>query len=145
MTKLVTGLADRGTYATFAPVESKLQFLSYYFYQAPKNKTNDALVAELKKQGKVPDLFDPDGFVAAQMIVHAIEKADGDDVEKMIAALENWSFEAPKGMQRIRAADHAMLQPMFVAKLVPAGEAFEPHLLRTIPLEAVSPPVHPFP
>jgi branched-chain amino acid transport system substrate-binding protein len=144
-TKIVTGLDQRLSYPTFGPVASKITFLSHYFATAPKSKANDYLVATLKKQGKVPDLFDPDGFVAAQMVVHAIEKADGDDVEKMIAALENWSFEAPKGMQRIRAADHAMLQPMFVAKLVPAGEAFEPHLLRTIPLEAVSPPVHPFP
>jgi hypothetical protein len=38
-----------------------------------------------------------------------------------------------------------MLQPMFVAKLTPVGDGFEPRLLRTIPLEAVSPPVHPFP
>ncbi|MEA2718367.1 MAG: branched-chain amino acid transport system substrate-binding protein, partial [Candidatus Eremiobacteraeota bacterium] len=109
-----------------------------------KNKANDALVAALKKQGKVPDLFHPDGFVAAQMIVHAIEKADGDDVGKMIGALEGWSFDAPKGKQTIRAADHAMLQPMFVAKLEGSGANVTPHLVRTIPLQAVSPPVRPF-
>ncbi|MDQ2858572.1 MAG: substrate-binding domain-containing protein [Candidatus Eremiobacteraeota bacterium] len=139
-TKVVSGLADRSAYASFAPVESKLTFLSHYFYQAPKNKVNDFLVAALKKQGKVPDLFDPDGFVAAQMIVHAVERADGDDVNKMIAALENWKFEAPKGTQTIRAADHAMLQPMFVAKLNGA----EPQLLKTLDAPAVSPPVRAF-
>jgi len=140
VTKIVTGLADRGTYATFAPVESKLQFLSYYFYQAPKNKTNDALVAELKKQGKVPDLFDPDGFVAAQMIVHAIEKGDPGDADKMVAALEGWTFDAPKGSETVRAADHAMLQPMYVAKLSGA----EPQLVRTLDAAAVAPPPRPF-
>jgi branched-chain amino acid transport system substrate-binding protein len=140
VTKIVTGLADRGTYATFAPVESKLQFLSYYFYQAPKNKTNDALVAALKKQGKVPDLFDPDGFVAAQMIVHAIEKGDPGDADKMVAALEGWTFDAPKGSETVRAADHAMLQPMYITKLSGA----EPQLVRTLDAASVAPPPRSF-
>ena len=139
-TKVVTGLADRATYPTFAPVETKVNFLSYYFYQAPKNKANDFLIAAMKKAGKVPDLFNPDGFVAAEMIVRAIEKSDGTDVDKMIAALEGWTFEGPKGNQTIRPADHAMLQPMFIAKLSGA----EPQLLRTLDPNAVAPPTHAF-
>ena len=143
-TRVVSGLDQRSSYETLGSAGSKISFLSHYFYRAPKNKANDFLVAALKKQNKVPDLFHPDGFVAAQMIVRAIEKADGDDVGKMISALEGWKFDAPKGTQTIRAADHAMLQPMFVAKLEGAGSALEPHLIRTIPFEAVSPPVRPF-
>ncbi len=143
-TKVVTGLDQRSSYPTLGAAGTKIAFLSHYFYQAPKNKVNDDLVAALKKQNKVPDLFDPDGFVAAEMIVHAIEKADGDDVGKMISSLEGWTFDAPKGRQTVRAADHAMLQPMFVAKLEQRGGALEPQLLRTIPLQAVSPPVKPF-
>ena len=137
MTKVVTGLADRASYATFKPVESKVTFLSYYFYQAPKTKANDFLVAALKKENKVPDLFDPDGFVAAQMIVHAVEKADGDDATKTSAALADWSFDGPKGRETIRGADHAVLQPMYVAKLSGA----EPQLVRTLDPAAVAPPV----
>jgi branched-chain amino acid transport system substrate-binding protein len=140
VTKVVTGLADRSSYPVFQPVESKLTFLSYYFYQAPKTKANDYLVSELKKQNKVPDLFDPDGFVAAQMIVHAIEKSDGTDVNKMIAALDGWSFDAPKGRETVRAADHAMLQPMYVAKL----SGSEPQLIKQLDEAAVAPPVRPF-
>jgi len=143
-TRVVTGLDQRASYATFGPVASKITFLSHYFYQAPHNRVNDALIAALKKQGKVPDLFDPDGFVAAQMIVHAIEKANGDDPAKTVPALEGWSFLAPKGEQVIRAADHAMLQPMFVAKLNAVGNGWEPTRLRTVPREAVTPPVRPF-
>lgn len=143
-TTVVSGLDQRSSYETLGSAGPKIAFLSHYFYAAPRNKVNDALVAALKKSNKVPDLFDPDGFVAAQMIVRAVEAADGDDVGKMISALENWTFDAPKGRQRIRAADHAMLQPMFVAKLVPSGGGLEPKLVRTIPLEAVSPPVRAF-
>jgi branched-chain amino acid transport system substrate-binding protein len=136
VTKVVTGLADRAAYPSFQPVEKKLNFLSYYFYQAPKTKANDYLIDALKKQGKVPDLFDPDGFVAAQMIVRAVEKSDGSDVDKMIAALDGWSFDAPKGRETIRSGDHAMLQPMYIAKLSGA----EPQLLRTLDAGAVAPP-----
>jgi branched-chain amino acid transport system substrate-binding protein len=140
VTKVVTGLADRASYATFKPVESKITFLSYYFYQAPKTKANDYLIDALKKQGKVPDLFDPDGFVAAQMIVHAVEKADGDDPAKTVAALNDWSFDAPKGHETIRASDHAVLQPMFLAKL----SGSEPQLVKALDANEVAPPPHPF-
>jgi len=140
LTKVVTGLADRASYATFKPVESKVTFLSYYFYAAPKTKANDFLVAALKKAGKVPDLFDPDGFAAAEMIVHAVEKADGDDAGKTSAALDDWSFDAPKGRETIRASDHALLQPMYVAKL--AGS--EPQVVRELDAASVAPPPQPF-
>jgi branched-chain amino acid transport system substrate-binding protein len=139
-TKVITGLADRSSYPTFAPVEAKVNFLSYYFYQAPKSKANDYLVAALKKQGKVPDLFDPDGFVAAEMIVHAIEKSDGTNVDQMIGALSGWTFDAPKGSETIRPEDHAMLQPMYIAKLSGA----EPQLIRALDPAAVAPPVSAF-
>ena len=72
----------------------------------------------MRKRSQVPDLFTPDGFVAGQMIVRALRTALGDDVDRMISALEGWSFVGPKGQQTIRAADHAMLQPMFQVQLV---------------------------
>ena len=144
VTKAVTGLDQRASYVTYAPMANKLQFLSHYFYQSSKTKANEFLIAALKKQGKFPEIFHNDGFVAAQMVVHAVEKADGDDVGKTIPALEGWSFEGPKGKQQIRAADHAMLQPMFVCKLEGSGSSLEPKLLRTLPENAVAPPVKAF-
>ena len=143
-TSVVTGLDQRASYATFGPVASKIGFLSHYVYQAPHNRANDYLVRALAAQGKVPDLFDPDGFVAAQMIVHAVQIAGGDDVDKMIHALEDWTFLAPKGQQVVRAADHAMLQPMFQVKLVAAGSGYEPQVVRTLPPADVAPPLTPF-
>jgi len=143
-TTVVTGLDQRSTYATFGPVTAKIGFLSHYVYLAPRNPANTYLVGVLKKRNVVPDLFDPDGFVAAQMIAHAVQIADGDDVDRMIGALEGWSFVGPKGEQLIRAADHAMLQPMFQVKLVSTGAGFEPQLVRTLLLQDVVPPVTPF-
>jgi branched-chain amino acid transport system substrate-binding protein len=140
ITKVITGLADRSSYPLFQPVEAKVNFLSYYFYQAPKSKANDYLIAALKKQNKVPDLFDPDGFVAAEMIVHAIEKSDGASVDQMIAGLSGWTFDTPKGSETVRAEDHAMLQPMYIAKM----SGSEPVLVRTLDAATVAPPVSAF-
>ena len=142
--RVVTGLDQRSSYATFGPVASKIGFLSHYVYQGPHNRANDALVRALRASGKVPDLFDPDGFVAAQMIARAVQTAGGDDVEKMIPSLEGWTFLAPKGQQTVRAADHAMLQPMFVVRLVAAGGGYEPQVLKVLPPADVAPPPTPF-
>jgi branched-chain amino acid transport system substrate-binding protein len=115
--KVVTGLDQRASYPTFGPVASNISFISHYVYNAPKNKVNDFLVRSMRKRNQVPDLFTPDGFVAGQMLVRALTKGSPSDVDKMISALEGWSFTGPKGQETIRASDHALLQPMFQVKL----------------------------
>ena len=97
-TKVVTGLDQRSTYETLGaagdearvPVALLLPSAEEQGERRPRRRAQEA------EQGSRP-LLDPDGFVAAEMIVHAIEKADGDDVGKMISALEGWTFDAPKG------------------------------------------------
>lgn len=146
-TKVVTGLAEKATWSTFdSSVATKIQFLSHYVYTAPKNKVNDWLVAQMKKRSQAPDLFTPDGFVAAQMIVHALQKGDY-DVDKMVSALEGWRFLAPKGWQAIRPQDHAMLQPMFQVQLVASSKSkfgYVPKVLGTASSYKTAPPVTPF-
>jgi branched-chain amino acid transport system substrate-binding protein len=120
---VVTGLAERATWPAYGPALGKIKFLNHYNPGAPKNKVNDWLVAKMKRRGQAPDLFTPDGFVAAQMIVRAL-KSSTSDVSKMIDALEGWSFTGPKGQQTIRAEDHAMLQPMFLGRLTQSGNRY---------------------
>lgn len=140
-TTVVTGLDQTSTYPLFAPLANNAELLSHYVWVAPKNAANDYLVAQLKKQGKTPDLFHPDGFVAAEMLVQAVNKADGDSrVDKMISALEGYSFLAPKGQEQIRAQDHATLQPMFIVKLTGSGQTFTPELIKTVSLQDATPP-----
>lgn len=140
--KVVTGLAERATWTTFGPVATKIQFLSHYIYTGPAktNKQNNWLVKTMRKNGQLPDIFTPDGFVAAQMIVRAIQTGGGDNVDRMIAGLEGWKFNAPKGPQQIRKSDHAMLQPMFQAKLVSVKGKLRPKVLGRVPLARTSPP-----
>ena len=71
--KITTGLAERATWSAFGDVALKIDFLSHYVFTAPKNKVNDFLVNAMRKRSQAPDLFTPDGFVAGQMIVRALQ------------------------------------------------------------------------
>jgi branched-chain amino acid transport system substrate-binding protein len=138
--KVVTGLDLRSSYPTFGPVAGKISFLSHYVANAPKNKVNDWLVASMRKRNHVPDLFTPDGFVAGQMIVRALTNGSASDVDRMISALEGWSFTGPKGQQTIRASDHAMLQPMFQVKLVEHGGKYTTSVTKRLRARYTAPP-----
>lgn len=138
--KIVTGLAERATWSAYGEAATRIDFLSHYVYTAPTNKVNDFLVKSMRKRNQVPDLFTPDGFVAGQMIVQALTGAKGDDVDKMISALEGWSFVGPKGQQTVRGSDHAMIQPMFQVKLVQNGNKFTPKVVARIKGQFVAPP-----
>ncbi|MGH2532056.1 MAG: substrate-binding domain-containing protein [Thermomicrobiales bacterium] len=139
--EVVTGLDLRASYPIFGPAAEQISFLSHYVYQAPRNEANDFLVAAAAEQGGVPDLFHPDGFCAAQMIVHAVGEAGGEDVDGMVEALEGHTYTGPKGEYTIRAEDHAHIQPMFQVRLVGEGDAFEPEVVATLAPDDVAPPV----
>jgi branched-chain amino acid transport system substrate-binding protein len=146
-TTVTTGLAEKATWGSYgdASTASKIKFLSHYVYTAPKNRVNDWLVSQMRKRSQTPDLFTPDGFVTALMIARAVGKADGDDVGKMISALEGYQFLAPKGTERIRPEDHAMQQPMFQVQLTfPKGKPIA-KVIKAVSPGNVQPPVHPFP
>ena len=119
-TKVVTGLDIKPTHAIFGEASTQINFLSHFFDGSADNAAYKALDEGMKEQGATVDLFTNDGFVAAQMIVHAIEASDS-DVDAMVSALEGWKFEGPKGQLEIRAEDHAVLQPMFTATLKEEG------------------------
>ncbi len=141
---IVTGLANRESYDAIGPLVQGVTLLSHYVWQAPHNAVNNWLVKYMAKQHAVPNIFTPDGFVAAQMICRALAKG-GTDTSKQISALEGWQFLAPKGKQYIRPQDHAMLQPMFQVQLLPtAGGHFGVKVLKTISAGNVQPPVTPF-
>lgn len=134
---VATGLGDKVTWPFYGDAATGLSFLNHYFEGAPDNEVNDYLV----ENAEVVDLFTPDGFVAAQMIVRAVSEGSPDDVASMISALEGWTFDAPKGTQTIRESDHAMLQPMFIVRLVEAGEGeYEAELIDALDPEATAPP-----
>ncbi len=141
-TKVVTGLDLRASFPTLAGVADQLTLAAHYFAEATTNPVNQAMIAAVTAAGGQVDLFTADGFVAALMLVHAVQ-ASPDDVDQQIKALEGWSFDAPKGRQSIRAGDHAMLQPMFHARLTNSGGTLVPTAVRTLSADETAPPVVP--
>ncbi|MEV6012820.1 substrate-binding domain-containing protein [Streptomyces sp. NPDC051976] len=139
-TKVVTGLAGTASYPLFGAAGAKVSFLAHYFPGAAGTPVEKAMLDGITKAGGTPDLFSPDGFTAALMIVHAVEAGSAQDTSLMVKALEGWSFQGPKGDEQIRAVDHALLQPMFTAKLIGTGSAAKPVLLMRLPMGAVTPP-----
>ncbi|MFJ6851994.1 substrate-binding domain-containing protein [Streptomyces sp. NPDC091271] len=142
--KVVTGLAGTASYPVFGAAGAKVSFLAHYFPGAGGgNAVEKAMLDGVEKAGGTPDLFSTDGFTAAQMIVRAVEEGSATDTAAMVKALEGWSFDGVKGRQQIRAEDHALVQPMFVAKLNGTGAAAEPELVSTRPMDEVAPPAKP--
>lgn len=137
-TTVVTGLGDVATYGAYGDAAEKVSFLNHYFPGAAGTDTEAAMLDAVEAAGGTPDLFTPDGFVAAQMIVHAIEEGAG-DVEAMVDALEGYTFEGPKGETTVRASDHALIQPMYQAKLVKDGDVWTPELVDVIDGASVAP------
>ncbi|MET8123477.1 substrate-binding domain-containing protein [Micromonospora sp. NPDC005189] len=134
-TTVVTGLDIRASWPTFGAAGTKISFLSHYFDGASDTEASKALKAKVS----TIDLFHPDGFAAAQMVVRAAQEG-GDDVDKMVTALEGWSFDGVKGKMTIRAADHALLQPMFQAKLTGSGTAFTATAQKSLTGDETAPP-----
>lgn len=141
--KVVTGLATTATYPFYGTVGTSFNYLSLYVANGSKNKANTYLTQQMNSRyAATPDLFTPDGFVWAQMMVRAIQSGKGSNVSNMIRGLENYSFLAPKGMQTIRSSDHAMLQPMYQVSLInTVTGTYQPVVLKTLTNSETAPPV----
>ncbi len=137
-TMVVTGIDQRASWATFGAAGGKLSLLAHYFDGASDNEATAALRKGV--EGGKLDLFHPDGFTAAQMVVRAAGEG-GDDVDKMVTALEGWSFDGVKGKLTVRKEDHALLQPMFQGKFSGSGAELKPELVKAIDPADAAPPV----
>src|SRR5215212_143183 len=117
---------------------------TYYYYEHPKNKVNDWLVAEHQKRFKSPpDFFTAGGMSAGIAVVEALNKAGSADTEKLIAAMEGMSFDSPKGRMTFRKEDHQAMQSMYHFKVrVDPNVAWAiPDLVREIKPEEMKVPV----
>lgn len=117
---------------------------TYYYYEHPKNKVNDWLVAEHQKRFKAPpDFFTAGGMSAGIAVVEALKKANSTDTAKLIAAMEGLSFETPKGRMTFRKEDHQAMQSMYHFKIrVDPNVAWAiPVLVREIKPEEMKVPI----
>ena len=88
-----------------------------------------------------PDMFDGETYQALEWLTQAIAAAGTDDVEKVIAALEDSTYEAPEGKRVMRKCDHQAVKATWIVEAV--RDAAYPHLapkiLATFPGERVTP------
>ena len=132
----ITGLAGTAAYDIYGAVfeGSKVILSSSYFPAASKTKASLDLAAAYAKSGKAEDLFTPTGADAARMVVQALTGNTGQDVSKMISNLEGFQWVGVKGLMKIRASDHVLIQPMYLAKLSKnASGKWVPSLVKSIP------------
>jgi branched-chain amino acid transport system substrate-binding protein len=123
-----------------------LEGAGYYYYENPKNKVNDWLVAENKKRfdGAPPDFFTCGGFIAGQAVVEALKRTQGStDTEKLIHTMEGMAFDSPKGHVFFRKEDHQLMQPMYAFKIKvdPNVPWAIPELVREIPIDEMKIPI----
>jgi branched-chain amino acid transport system substrate-binding protein len=117
---------------------------TYYYYEHPKNKINQWLVAEHQKRyNSPPDFFTAGGMSAGIAVVEALKKAGATDTEKLITAMEGLAFETPKGRMTFRKEDHQAMQSMFHFKIkVDPNVAWAiPELVREIKPEEMKVPI----
>lgn len=134
---VVTGLDSRASYPVFGKAREKVTLLAHYVPGAAGTPEAEAMRAYFGKKKWEEDLFTPDGYNAAQMVVEAVRAGGADaDTDAMVKALEGFTFSGVKGQNTVRAGDHALLQPTFQAKFTTAGE---PEVSRTFPAEQVAP------
>jgi branched-chain amino acid transport system substrate-binding protein len=86
---------------------------NYLFYY-PDTKENQAFVEEFRKAyNRYPKSGALYGFMAAQFIAKAYEKAGKVDREKFVDAMEGMALDSPVGKLEMRACDHQLLLPVF--------------------------------
>lgn len=136
---VTTGLANIASYGAYGDAGEGISFLNHYSPGAGNNDVEKAMTERIEAAGGQVDIFSPDGFNAALMIVHALKNGDL-SADGIVSALEGWKFDGPKGPMEIRASDHALLQPMYRVKLTKDGDNWVPEVLGTADPADVAPP-----
>ena len=65
-----------------------------------------------------PDMFDGETYEGLEWLAQVIQKAGTDDVEKVIDAWEDSSYEGLEGPFFMRKCDHQAVQPGFAVEAV---------------------------
>jgi len=123
--------------------EGVLGTSNYHFYypDTPKNKAFAKAFKDVYgREPKVGALY---GYLAAQFIAKALEKAGKMDREQFINALEGMTVDSPIGEIEMRAFDHQAMLPMFmgVTKKVPQYPFLIATDIVTIPGKDVMPSI----
>ena len=107
--------------------------------ETPKNRDFVKRFHDL--HGMYPDMFDGETYEGLEWLAQVMAKAGTDDVEKVIDAWEDSSYEGLEGPFFMRKCDHQAVQPGFAVEAVkdPKYPHLVPKILATYPGEKVTP------
>lgn len=106
----------------------------HYADTLPSQINRDFVAAYRAKYNESPSCYAEYGFVGAHAIAAALEITKGDaDQAKLIAALKQVQFEAPRGPFRFDPDTHNVIQNIYVREVVMDGTAPVNRVLATIP------------
>jgi branched-chain amino acid transport system substrate-binding protein len=115
---------------------------SRYPFTLDNPKNRDFVRRFFELHGVYPDMFDGETYEGLEWLTQVIQKAGtADDIEKVITAWEDSSYEGLEGTFFMRKCDHQATQPGFVVEAV--KDAKYPHLIpkivATYPADKVTP------
>jgi branched-chain amino acid transport system substrate-binding protein len=114
---------------------------SRYPFTVDTPKNRDFVKRFHDLHGTYPDMFDGETYEGLEWLAQVITKAGSDDVEKVIEAWEDSSYEGLEGPFFMRKCDHQAVQPGFAVQAVkdPKYPHLVPKILATYPGEKVTP------
>ena len=130
----ITGLAGAATYNIYGALfeGTKAIMTNSYFGGAGKSRAAGDLAASYVSAKKSQDLFTCTGADAAKMIVQALTNNPDQSVDQMITNLEGYSWVGVKGLMKVDATNHVLIQPMFLVSLKKTAAGYVPQLDKTI-------------
>lgn len=130
----ITGLAGAATYDIYGTLFEGTNAIltNSYFAGAAKTAAAGDLAEWYAANKKTQDLFTSTGADAAKMIVMALTRNPSQNVDTMIKNLEGKSWVGVKGLMRVDAKTHLLIQPMFLVSLNKSGSRYVPSLIKTI-------------
>ena len=130
----ITGLAGAATYNIYGTLFEGTNAIltNSYFAGAAKTAAAGDLAEWYAENKKTQDLFTSTGADAAKMIVMALTRNPSQNVDTMIKNLEGKSWVGVKGLMRVDAKSHLLIQPMFLVSLNKSGSGYVPSLIKTI-------------
>jgi branched-chain amino acid transport system substrate-binding protein len=99
----------------------RVKVVSYWNANAAGPAHQAVFDAYKKKHGATSDPYSQSIRISAEFLVQAMQKAKSTDPAKVAGAMEGMTIEGPFGPMEMRASDHQLIQPLFVATFVKAA------------------------
>ena len=90
-----------------------------YYFHWPESERNKAFVkAYMADYNDYPSAWAAEGYDGVYFLAEAVKKAGSLDTDKVIAALEGLSIDAPRGKATLRKEDHQLSSDFMVGETV---------------------------